>query len=70
MMRIVDAADSDLEGSPLSEDLFPTTAETGVMNRPNLGATKPLVSASYGCQLLKMHIDERSSASSTSRSAR
>jgi hypothetical protein len=43
VMRIVDAADTALADSPLSEDRLPAVAEPGVMNGTNLGATKPHV---------------------------
>jgi hypothetical protein len=41
MMRIVDAANSDLVGAPLSGDSFPATTEAGVMNGTDLGTTEP-----------------------------
>jgi hypothetical protein len=58
MMRIVDAADSDLVGAPLSGDWFSATAEAGMVNGTHLGPTKPHVGSSFGCRLLKTQIDE------------
>jgi hypothetical protein len=38
-MPVVDAADTNLVQSPLLRDRIPATAEPGVMDRTNLGAT-------------------------------
>jgi hypothetical protein len=62
MLRIINAADTGLANSPVFGDRFSATAEAGVMNRTNLGATKPHVGSSSGFQLLKKLIDGRSPA--------
>jgi hypothetical protein len=48
MIRIVNAADTDLVQLPLFEKRFSTATEPGVMDRTNLGATKPHMASSLG----------------------
>ena len=54
MLRIIDAADTDLADSSVSGDRFSATTEAGVTNGTDLGATKPHGHCSSATELVRL----------------